>query len=641
MSFILDENSFIIYNKLNTVFIIIQNTVLILKNIGGTMGKKRIFTAAALAFFILTGQAAGTVLGQSNTSVASNTSNTSNTSNAGAENRTVSVTVKGHNGDIVLDVTFSGNKITDIKAKHEETAGLGDEAIERLTAKILETQSIAQDAVSGATYSSQAMIEGVKKAITEAGLNVADFEKKAENTAPSESKTLETDVVVVGAGGAGFAAAVTARMDGAEVILLEKLPVVGGNTLISGGEYAAPGNETQVKEGIADSPENFAKDIEAAGGDPALIKVLADNALDGSIWLHDTIRVEWLDSLMFFGGHSVKRSLIPKGHSGSEIIKKYSEKAKELGITVLTEHDVKEILSENGKATGVKAVTPQGETIVKAKAVIITTGGFGANDEMTYKYDNEIDSKILSTNSPGAQGDGIVMAEKLGADLVGMDKIQLYPICDVETGKLLYVGDTRLVGGALLVNKEGKRFVEELDTRRAISLAIKKQTDNVGYLIWDEASSEKTGTILSHPKEAESLFERGLLYKADTIEELADHFGIEKAQLLETVKTFNENSKDNKDPEWNLRMLGWTIDKAPYYMLKALPAVHHTMGGLKINTDAQVINKDGQPIEGLFAAGEVTGGIHGSNRLGSVALADITVFGRISGKNAAAYAKGQ
>lgn len=342
---------------------------------------------------------------------------------------------------------------------------------------------------------------------------------------------------------------------------------------------------------------------------------------------------------MFFGGHSVKRSIIPENHSGNELIKNYKAKADELGIQVLTGTDVKEVLTENDKVVGVRAEGEDGELIVNSKAVVLATGGFGANAEMTYENDNEIDEHVLSTNSPGAMGDGIVMAEALGADTVDMDQIQLYPICDVETGKLLYVGDTRLVGGALLVNKEGKRFVEELDTRRAISMAIKDQTDYVGYLIWDEKSNEETGTMASNPEEAEDLYERGLLYKADTIEELADHFEIDKESLLQTVETFNENSKNGEDPEFNLRMLGWSIEEGPYYMLKAGPAVHHTMGGLVINTNAEVMKKDGNKIDGLFAAGEVTGGIHGSNRLGSVAMADITVFGRIAGENAAKLAE--
>lgn len=553
---------------------------------------------------------------------------------------TQEVTTKGHNGDVKIRVSFEGQKIKDIEIlEHKETENLGDVALEKIREEIISTQSIAIDTVAGATISSKAIIDSVKEAIKLQGLDETIFNKTVENNKKTEKKEITTDVVVIGGGGAGFAAAITAKENGANVVLLEKLATVGGNTLISGGEYAAPGNEIQKKENIEDSPELFSQDVQKAGGNKELIDVLSKNALDGANWLKEKVGVEWLDSLMFFGGHSVKRSLIPKGHSGTEIIGKYLNKAKELGVEVLTEHNVTEIISENGKISGVIAQTPNGETIVHAKSVVIASGGFGANDEMTNKFDKEIDDKILSTNSPGATGDGIIMAEKLGANTVGMESIQLYPICDVDTGKLLYVGDTRLVGGALLVNKEGKRFVEELGTRREISLAIKAQTGNVGYLIWDEVSSEKTGTIVSHADEAKSLYERGLLVKADTIEELAEHFGLNKEELLKTVENFNKNSKNNQDPEFNLRMLGWTIEKAPFYMLKALPAVHHTMGGIEINTNSEVLNKEGKVIPGLFAAGEVTGGIHGKNRLGSAALADITVFGRIAGENAAKFAK--
>ena len=546
-------------------------------------------------------------------------------------------TAKGNNGDVKAVVTFDGDKISKIDLEHEETEGLGDKAADSLVEKIVANNSVSVDTVSGATVTSTAVIEAVKAAIEASGRDIKAFETEAEEKT-GETSEKETDVVVIGGGGAGFAAAVSAKEAGAEVILLEKLASVGGNTLISGGEYAAPANELQEKEGIEDSKELFAKDVEEAGGDPELIEVLADKATDGAHWLRDDIGVEWLDSLMFFGGHSVKRSFIPAAHTGNELIKNYLNKAEELGIEVQTEADVKEILTEDGKVCGVKVETADGEMIVKAKSVVLASGGFGANAEMCYENDKEVDEYVKSTNSPGATGDGILMAQELGADTVDMDKIQLYPVCDVETGKLLYCGDTRLVGGALLVNKEGKRFVEELDTRRAISMAIKEQTDHVGYVIWDETSNETTGTMASNPQEAESLFERGLMVKADTIEELAEHFEIDKDALLETVKTFNENSAKEEDPEFNLRMLGWQIKDAPFYMLKAAPAVHHTMGGLKINTEAQVLNTDGEWIDGLYAAGEVTGGIHGSNRLGSVAMADITVFGRIAGENAAANA---
>lgn len=546
---------------------------------------------------------------------------------------------EGMNGPISVEVSFTDDKIEKIEVgENKETEGLGTTAIDALKGQVIEHQSVKLDIVSGATLSSNGFLDAVSKAIVDSGRDTANYQAAAEATSGTDKKEMETDVVVVGGGGAGFAAAITAKEKGAKVVLLEKLNAVGGNTMISGGEYAAPGNAIQEKEGIEDSPELFAKDVEKAGGDPTLIRVLSEHALDGTKWLKEDIGVEWLEQLMFFGGHSVKRAMIPKGHSGVELIQKYTAKAKSLGIDVLTNHDVKEILQQDGKISGVKVKTPEGELTVHAKAVVLASGGFGANDEMCYQYDKEIDDKILSTNSVGAQGDGIVMAEKLGADTVDMDKIQLYPICDVDTGKLLYVGDTRLVGGAMLVNKEGKRFVEELDTRRAISMGIKAQSDSKGYLIWDEKSSVETGTIVSHAAEAESLYARGYLKKADTIEELAKHFGIDEKALKETVDNFNKNAKEGKDPDFNLRNVGWTIEEAPYYMLVAVPAVHHTMGGLKINTETQVLDKSGNAIEGLFAAGEVTGGIHGSNRLGSAAMADITVFGRIAGENAAAFA---
>ena len=273
--------------------------------------------------------------------------------------------------------------------------------------------------------------------------------------------------------------------------------------------------------------------------------------------------------------------------------------------------------------------------IVNAKSVILATGGFGANKKMLNDNDKEIDDKILSTNSPGSTGDGIKMAQKIGADVVDLDKIQLYPVCDVETGKLLYTGDTRLVGGAILVNKEGNRFVEELGTRREISLGIKSQTDSIAYQIWDEDSMQKSKILPTHEIEYNNLIEGKKLCKVNSIDEMAEFFGIDKNNLKETIKKFNEDSENGKDTLFNLRRLGFKIEKAPFYCLKAVPAVHHTMGGLRINKDANVLDKNGNIIKGLYAAGETTGGIHGNNRLGSVSITDITVFGIIAGINAA------
>ena len=553
-----------------------------------------------------------------------------------AVNGTFEGKARGHNGEVVLDVSFENSKIKKVTLKDSvETDDVGKIAIEKLLEKV-NSGNYNLDEITGATYSSKAFINALADAIQKAGL---DYKKILNNNLKLnekyEVKEINVDVVVVGSGGAGLISAIKAKEAGVNVVVLEKLPLIGGNTLISGAEYAAPMNWLQEKDNISDSVELFKKDVEKAGGDKELIDVLAKNALDGAKWLKDDIKVEWTDELMFFGGHSVKRSLIPKGQSGKELINKLHAKTEELGIEILTETNAYELIVKDNVVTGVKAKTKNGELIVNAKSVILATGGFGANKKMLNDNDKEIDDKILSTNSPGSTGDGIKMAQKIGADVVDLDKIQLYPICDVETGKLLYTGDTRLVGGAILVNKEGHRFVEELGTRREISLGIKSQTDSIAYQIWDEDSMQKSKILPTHEIEYNNLIEGKKLCKVNSIDEMAEFFGIDKNNLKETIKKFNEDSENGKDTLFNLRRLGFKIEKAPFYCLKAVPAVHHTMGGLRINKDANVLDKNGNIIKGLYAAGETTGGIHGNNRLGSVSITDITVFGIIAGINAA------
>ena len=553
-----------------------------------------------------------------------------------AVNGTFEGKARGHNGEVVLDVNFENSKIKKVTLKESvETDDVGKIAIEKLLEKV-NSGNYNLDEITGATYSSKAFINALADAIQKAGL---DYKKILNNNLKLnekyEVKEINVDVVVVGSGGAGLISAIKAKEAGANVVVLEKLPLIGGNTLISGAEYAAPMNWLQEKENISDSIELFKKDVEKAGGDKELIDVLAKNALDGAKWLKDDIKVEWTDELMFFGGHSVKRSLIPKGQSGKELINKLHAKTEELGIEILTETNAYELIVKDNVVTGVKAKTKNGELIVNAKSVILTTGGFGANKKMLNDNDKEIDDKILSTNSPGSTGDGIKMAQKVGADVVDLDKIQLYPVCDVETGKLLYTGDTRLVGGAILVNKEGKRFVEELGTRREISLGIKSQTDSIAYQIWDDDSMQKSKILPTHEIEYNNLIEGKKLCKVNSIDEMAEFFGIDKNNLEDTIKKFNEDSENGKDTLFNLRRLGFKIEKAPFYCLKAVPAVHHTMGGLRINKDANVLDQNGNIIKGLYAAGETTGGIHGNNRLGSVSITDITVFGIIAGINAA------
>ncbi|WP_308008291.1 flavocytochrome c [uncultured Fusobacterium sp.] len=548
---------------------------------------------------------------------------------------------KGYRGEVKVEVKTSKNKIEEVKViKNTDTPIISEAAAKKVPEQIVKYQSLRVDGVSGATGTSRALTSAVRNALKNSGADLKELNKKPVIESKKLVKeTQKKDVVVIGAGGAGLVAAIEAKNNGAKnVIVLEKMAFAGGNTLISGGEYAAPNNWVQVKKGLKDSNDAFYNDILKGGdneGDPKLVRVLADNALSGAEWLKDYINMTFEDRQMFFGGHSVERSLVPLGATGVEMISKLLAKAEELNIPVLYETPAVELIVDKGRVTGVKALSEDKEyTFLAEDGVILASGGFGSNLEMRVKYNKDVDENILSTNTVGITGDGITMAEKIGAQLEDMPFIQTYPTCDPISGALLYFGDVRLVGGSILVNQEGKRFVEELERRDVISMAIKKQTGNAAYQFCDEAQVKLSGVAEHHADEMNYLFNNKLLVKANTIKEAADFFGIDAAELEKTVEKYNQYAKDGKDLEFNKRGKLTPFEaKGPFYIMKAVPAVHHTMGGVKIDENARVINTKGEIIKGLYGAGEVTGDIHGTNRLGSDAIADITVFGRIAGQN--------
>ena len=548
---------------------------------------------------------------------------------------------KGYRGEIKVEVKTSKNKIEEVKVvKNTDTPIISDAAAKKVPEQIVKYQSLRVDGVSGATGTSRALTSAVRNALKNSGADLKELNKKPVIESKKLVKeTQKKDVVVIGAGGAGLIAAIEAKNNGAQnVIVLEKMAFAGGNTLISGGEYAAPNNWVQVKKGLKDSNDTFYNDILKGGdneGNPKLVRVLADNALNGAEWLKDYINMTFEDRQMFFGGHSVERSLVPLGATGVEMISKLLAKAEELNIPVLYETPAVELIVDKGRVTGVKALSEDKEYTFLAKdEVILASGGFGSNLEMRVKYNKDVDENILSTNTVGITGDGITMAEKIGAQLEDMPFIQTYPTCDPISGALLYFGDVRLIGGSILINQEGKRFVEELERRDVISMAIKNQTGNAAYQFCDEAQVKLSGVAEHHADEMNYLFNNKLLVKADTIKEAADFFGIDAAELEKTVEKYNQYAKDGKDLEFNKRGKLTPFEaKGPFYIMKAVPAVHHTMGGVKIDENARVINTKGEIIKGLYGAGEVTGDIHGTNRLGSDAIADITVFGRIAGQN--------
>lgn len=546
----------------------------------------------------------------------------------------------GRGGNIVVELTIADNKISDINVKeHHESEGIS-EAMNIMTEAMIATNSIGVDAVSGATITSAGFRTAVKDAFSKTGAEESALVSTGTVEKEKRDSEYNADVIVIGGGGAGLTAAIAAADNGASVIVLEKMPIQGGNTLISGGEYAAPGNWLQEKEKLEDSKELFYNDILKGGdneNDPALVKVLAENALDGALWLKDYVGMEFEDYMLFFGGHSVERSLVPKNATGFEMINKLTLKLAEKNVPLHKNTAATELVqNKEGKVTGVIAkYNDQTITYNANKAVILATGGFGANLDMRVKYNEAMNEKVLSTNAVGSKGDGLVMAEKIGAQLTDMGYIQTYPTCDTQSGALLYVGDVRMEGRSILVNKEGRRFVEELERRDVISDAVTKQDGGVSYMFWDEAAMTDTGMNVKHEAEYNGLILRKQLVKADTLQEAAEFFGIDAAELKKTVENYNQYAKDGKDLEFNKRGKLVPFGEGPYYIMVSKPAVHHTMGGVKINTEAQVIDTEGNVIPGLYAAGEVTGDIHGTNRLGSDAIADITVFGRIAGQNAA------
>ena len=591
-------------------------------------------------------------------------------------------TAKGFGGDVSVTLTLTDGAITGCTAEgKDETQGVGSEAIAKMPGEIAESGSIAVDGVSGATVTSTAIKEAAAAALTAAGLNPDDYKTAVENNATAEDSTVEADVVVVGAGGAGMTAAITAAGEGKSVVILESQSMVGGNSVrATGGMNAGKtvyqdenefgesagvektlktaaekyaDNETitalakTVSEqwaayqanptGYFDSVELMELDTMIGGkgiNDPELVETLCANSADAIDWLDE--HGITLHNVSSFGGASVKRIHRPVNAEGktvsvgSYMIPLLQENCEKAGVKMMLDTTATEILTDaNGAAVGVKATGASGETVtVNAKAVVLTTGGFGANLDMVVKYKPELKG-FMTTNAPGIQGQGIEMAQAIGAATVDMDQIQIHPTVEANTAALITEG---LRGdGAILINEEGQRFIDEVGTRDVVSAAEIAQTGSYSWLVVDQAMVDASSVIQGYIK-------KGYTVTGETYEELGKAMGVDAAAFAETMDKWNGYVEAKNDPDFGRTSFANPLNTAPYYAVKVTAGVHHTMGGLKINANTEVLNEKGEVIPGLFAAGEVTGGVHGANRLGGNAVADFTVFGRIAGAAASDYA---
>ena len=591
-------------------------------------------------------------------------------------------TAKGFGGDVSVTLTLTDGAITGCTAEgKDETEGVGSQAIAKMPGEIAESGSIAVDGVSGATVTSTAIKEAAAAALTAAGLNPDDYKTAVENDATAEDSTVDADVVVVGAGGAGMTAAITAAGEGKSVVILESQSMVGGNSVrATGGMNAGKtvyqdenefgesagvektlktaaekyaDNETitalakTVSEqwaayqanptGYFDSVELMELDTMIGGkgiNDPELVETLCANSADAIDWLDE--HGITLHNVSSFGGASVKRIHRPVNAEGktvsvgSYMIPLLQENCEKAGVKMMLDTTATEILTDaNGAAVGVKATGASGETVtVNAKAVVLATGGFGANLDMVVKYKPELKG-FMTTNAPGIQGQGIEMAQAIGAATVDMDQIQIHPTVEANTAALITEG---LRGdGAVLINEEGKRFIDEVGTRDVVSAAEIAQTGSYSWLVVDQAMADASSVIQGYIK-------KGYTVTGATYEELGKAMGVDAAAFAETMEKWNGYVEAKNDPDFGRTSFANPLNTAPYYAVKVTAGVHHTMGGLKINANTEVLNEKGEVIPGLFAAGEVTGGVHGANRLGGNAVADFTVFGRIAGAAASDYA---
>ena len=606
---------------------------------------------------------------------------------------TYAVEAKGHGSSFMpMKVTLSQNRIEEITVDSSgETKGVADEVFKRLPEQIINNQTLNVDAVSGATISSHGVVDGVSQAIKEAGGDPEEWVNRPKPSADAgQDEEYNTDVVVIGAGGAGLTAAARTIQNNKKVVVLEKYPQIGGNTTRAGGplnaaepewqnQFKALSGEKESLEKLAQTPieeidpeyqEDFKKlqqqineYVESGAdylfdsvllheiqtylggkrtdlngneihGNYALVTELVNNVLDSVKWLTDLgVKFDRSDVTMPVGA-LWRRGHKPVEPMGYAFIHVLGDWIKDHGATVLTETRATHLIIENGEVTGVVAQGSNGNKItIHAQKVILTSGGFGANTKMVQKYNTyweHIDDDIATTNSPAITGDGIALGKEAGADLVGMGFIQLMPVSDPKTGEL-FTGIQTPPENFIMVNQKGERFVNEFAERDTLAKAA-IANGTLFYLIADDKIKKTAYNTTEESLEAQ--VKAGTLLKADTLEELAEKAGMNPDTLVNTIKKYNSYVDAGNDPEFGKSAFNLKCEVAPFYATPRKPAIHHTMGGLKINPKAQVLGEKDQVIPGLYAAGEVAGGLHAGNRLGGNSLADIFTFGRIAADTA-------
>ncbi len=578
---------------------------------------------------------------------------------------TYTETVKGMFDGLTVEVKMTDGAIESVAVTEHHETDTGFPALTKIPEAIVANQSVAVDVVAGATMTSNGIIEAVKLALTEAGADVEAFSKPVEAAASMSYYPVmgsfevpatwdeSYDVVVVGSGFAGLMASYAATKAGASTALIEKLATTGGNSATNGGQYAAYTSEVaaDLQKKFDLVPDTAEKHIEDTmnGGDLMSNIDMVTNMVYGSPVVFDLLLDNGLvirDTLARPGGHYGYRTYVTENQVGADITSIQYKMVQEAGVNVELETKMVEIYrtrDDANRVVGIRVATGEGYKNIEAKkGVILATGGFGANVEMRQTQVPYLTADIPTTNiSAASTGEGIYLAQALGANTMQMSNIQRYPFADPENGVLDKYAVWPFTGpsfGIVYVDYQGNRYVNEGERRDVCANAAA----NSGFI---STYSIATNDILSFakPEEIAEGIATGRVMAGDTLEELAEKMNayavkgqypaVSAENLKATIEKHNSYIDSGIDADFGKVMAGTMkkMENGPYYAVAQYPSVHHTMGGLVVTSRTEVKDIYGEIIPGLFAAGEVTGGVHGTNRLGSNADADCCAFGYIAG----------
>ena len=565
---------------------------------------------------------------------------------------------QGRNGAIVVELTAAGGKITAVKVvKHSETPGISDAALARVPGEIVQAQTTGIDTVSGATLTTNGIKAAVAAAIKAGGGDPAAFaaavvSKKTAHKVIKES----ADIVVVGAGGAGISAAVKAETLGKSVILIEKMPTIGGATVLNAGTLIATGSRYQreVMKETKDSPELAYKDIFRVGknrNDPVLVKMVTEKVGGVVDWLIYDMKIPYGPAATQYPDHSANRQLGVQGRSVN-FLNLMKGKFLDMGGKLMLETRAQSFIEKDGKVVGVKAVDAAGNTVeLTSKAVILASGGYGADQSLLPPKMKS----FLFYGVDGETGDGLKMGEAIGAATINMDLVKQYPQ-GVETrphhglAATASSTDTMKKSGAIYVNRDGKRFVDENVGLGVLTDKTIEQPGSIAYIVMDEAAwkqyvakSLEDNLVPS----AESLNEwtkivnngHPVMAVSKSLEDAAKQMGIDPKGLEATVKHWNDMVKAGSDKDFSRRLTGGLAEGGTWRIVEQKVRYQTTLGGLKADGAMRILKKDGSAIPGLYGAGCVVGGANGADSMTAMMNSWAIVSGVVAAESAASYAK--